>query len=531
MRITNAIHRIVCLLLCVCLLTAGCTDGGNTVGTSTDTAATTTTTAVDAVTTTTSAAESAVYVITSPSAPVYSGPSADADTIGTLYQGDAVEILSDNVDTYLPIAYNGGVGYVLKTHIGVNGAPDVTLSGITETTAASTTTGRATTAVPTASTTKTTGTTAPKTTATTNTYTADDLFFPLDSSSVTPPDGAATQEVSLLFGDLQRRVRMQLPDTLTVQLVGSGSKAYAAVYCGKVRVGRLLVNTIYPDVVSGVNVGEAVTLHGVDVQTMAYLAGGDEATTYYGYFIDTDNYFYTLEISADYVSQKDFAVALSSLQIMETLARSNRLDCRNQDNLRIAIAGNSFVGYSEIAEQLRRMLNANGQNASAEGFSYPNITVAQIAADKQIMQTLCGGDYDVLFIGTAYYNEDVIALSAVEEACNASGTELVLFPAHNEGEHNTQRAYRNTAVKLGNWKAVLDQLLAEGVPESDLIYYDNVRHSKPLAGYCGAVMIYGMLYESAPNTAALGASFCGVTEALAQQVEDVTMAYVRQYFE
>jgi len=493
------------------------------VGTPTDTAATTTTT---------SAVESAVYVITSPSAPVYSGPSADADTIGTLYQGDAVEILSDNVDTYLPIAYNGGVGYVLKTHIGVNGAPDVTLSGITETTAAGTTTGRSTTAPSTAPTHKTTATTAVKTTATTtNPYTAADLFFPLDSPSVTPPDGAATQEVSLLFGDLQRRVRMQLPDTLTVQLVGSGSKAYAAVYCGKLRVGRLLVNTIYPDVVSGVNVGEAVTLHGVDVQTLAYLAGGDEATTYYGYFIDTDNYFYTLEISADYVSQKDFAVALSSLQIMETLARSNRLDCRNQEGLRIAIAGNSFVGYSEIAEQLRRMLRANGKNASAEGFSYPNITVAQIAADKQIMQTLCGGDYDVLFIGTAYYNEDVIALSAVEEACNASGTELVLFPAHNEGEHNTQRAYRNTAVKLGNWKAVLDRLLAVGVPESDLIYYDNVRHSKPLAGYCGAVMIYGMLYESAPNTAALGASFCGVTEALAQQVEDVTMAYVRQYFE
>ena len=38
------IRRILCFVLCVCLLTAGCTDGGNTTGTPTDTAATTTTT-------------------------------------------------------------------------------------------------------------------------------------------------------------------------------------------------------------------------------------------------------------------------------------------------------------------------------------------------------------------------------------------------------------------------------------------------------------------------------------------------------
>ena len=530
MRITNAIHRIVCLLLCVCLLTAGCTDGGNTVGTSTDTAATTTTT-VDAVTTTTSAAETTTYVVTATAAAVYSGPSADADIIGTLYQGDAVEILSDNVDTYLPIAYNGGVGYVLKTHIGVNGAPDVTLSGITETTAAGTTTGRATTAVPTASTTKTTGTTAPKTTAITNTYTAADLFFPLDSPSITPPKSATMTDASVAFDDAQRRVRLPLPDSLTVKTAQKGGHTYAALYHGEKRVGRLLVNYIYPDVEAGTDTGETVTIDGVDVQTMCYPAGAEEATTYYSFFIDADNFFYTLEISTDYISQTDFAACFSSMQIIELLARNNRLDCRNQDDLRIAIAGNSFISYSNVAAQLNRMLTANHKNATAQGFSYPNITVSQIAADRVIMQTLCGGNYDILFLSSAYHSDDVAALAVVEEACRKSGTELVLFPAHNEGTFNTDMAYRNTTVKLAHWKKAVDNLISAGIPESDLIWYDGPRHSKELAGYCGAVMIYGMLYESAPNTAEVGAGFSGLPLATAQLVEDLTMEFIRPYFE
>ena len=118
-----------------------------------------------------------------------------------------------------------------------------------------------------------------------------------------------------------------------------------------------------------------------------------------------------------------------------------------------------------------------------------------------------------------------------DEACNASGTELVLFPAHNEGTFNSELAYQNTSVKLAHWRVVLDRLLEKGVPESDLIYYDGVRHSKPLAGYCGAVMIYGMLYETAPDTAEVGAGFSGLPLETAQLVEDLTMEFIRPYFE
>lgn len=427
------------------------------------------------------------------------------------------------------------------------GGTTATTVGTTTTTNTATTTTIITTTTTTATqtTTKTTATTATaakhtttkKTTVdtnitlSTNPYTAADLFFPLDSPSIAPPKSATMTDASVVFDDAQRRVRLPLPDSLTVKTAQKGGHTYAALYHGEKRVGRLLVNYIYPDVEAGTDTGETVTIDGVDVQTMCYSAGAEDATTYYSFFIDSDNFFYTLEISTDYISQTDFAACFSSMQIIELLARNNRLDCRNQDGLRIAIAGNSFIAYSNVTAQLQRMLATNNKNATVDGFSYPNITVSQIAADPQIMQQLCDGNYDILFLSSAYHSDDITALAVVEKACQRSGTELVLFPAHNEGTFNTGLAYRNTNVKLAHWKVAVDNLIAAGIPESDLIWYDGPRHSKELAGYCGAVMIYGMLYETAPNTAAIGAGFSALPLATAQLVEDLTMEYIRPYFE
>ena len=414
--------------------------------------------------------------------------------------------------------------------------PTTTTTTTTTVTSDSTTTDTPVTTTPSATTTGRTTTTrktvtTERVTLSTNPFTAADLFFPLDSSSITPPKNATMAEVSVAFDDVQRRVRLVLPERLTVRTTQQGGHTYAALYYENKRVGRLLVNYIYPDVEAGTDTGETVTIGGVDVQTMCYPAGAEEATTYYSYFIDSDGFFYTLEISTDYISRSDFAACFSSLQIIELLARNNRLDCRNQDGLHIAIAGNSFIAYSQVASQLSQVLKENRKNATVDGFSYPNITVAQIAADSQIMRTLCGGNYDVLFISSAYHSEDVTALSVVEKACEASGTELVLFPAHNEGAFNTGLAYQNTNVKLAHWKKAVDNLITAGIPESDLIWYDGPLHSKELAGYCGAVMIYGMLYETAPNTAAIGAEFSGLPLATAQFVEDLTMEFIRPYWE
>ena len=99
----------------------------------------TTTATATTVTTTTDTTTPDVYVITATSVFVRSGPSTDSDKIGSLFQGDVVELLGME-ETWCRIAYDGGVGYVLKTYVGVQGAsPDETLSGVTEVTTTTTT--------------------------------------------------------------------------------------------------------------------------------------------------------------------------------------------------------------------------------------------------------------------------------------------------------------------------------------------------------------------------------------------------------
>ncbi len=365
---------------------------------------------------------------------------------------------------------------------------------------------------------------------TTNSYTAADLFFPVHNATLKAPDKATMKDISLSFDYAQKRIRMQLPKNMTMQIEENGSRSYAVIYCNKVRIGRLIPNFIFADIVPNDVVGKT-EVGDFSVQTFCYTAGTDTALTYSSYTMTNESFFYMLEISADYISANDLAACLESLKSFQLLERNNRLDSRNKKNLRIAIAGNSFIGYSDVVQQLRQILKANHKDAIVDEHWFPNITITDFAHDAKKLDMLCGGDYDILFINGAYTPEDAGNLSVLENACSTSGTELVLFPAHNETGPNPALAYRNTNVKLAFWRDVIYALLDAGVPEGELIYYDGVLHSKPLAGYCGAVMIYGMLYETDPNTAAIGANYCGVSENLAQQVEDITMEFIRPYFE
>lgn len=127
-------HKRITALLMAAVLTAGSLTAcgkppkADSVGTTTATVTTTTDTTVPD-----------VYVITATSVFVRSGPSTDSDKIGSLFQGDVVELLGME-ETWCRIAYDGGVGYVLKTYVGVQGAsPDETLSGLTEVTTTTTT--------------------------------------------------------------------------------------------------------------------------------------------------------------------------------------------------------------------------------------------------------------------------------------------------------------------------------------------------------------------------------------------------------
>ena len=105
------------------------------------TSATTTTTA-----TTTTATEPRVYLVTATSVFVRSGPTTDSEKIGSLFEGDEVDVIALEGDWY-HVRYDGRDGYVHSDYVALKGA--TTTEGATTTTATTTTKPIATTTSPT----------------------------------------------------------------------------------------------------------------------------------------------------------------------------------------------------------------------------------------------------------------------------------------------------------------------------------------------------------------------------------------------
>ena len=105
------------------------------------TSATTTTTA-----TTTTATEPRVYLVTATSVFVRSGPTTDSEKIGSLFEGDEVDVIALEGDWY-HVRYDGRDGYVHSDYVALKGA--TTTEGATTTTTTTTTKPIATTTSPT----------------------------------------------------------------------------------------------------------------------------------------------------------------------------------------------------------------------------------------------------------------------------------------------------------------------------------------------------------------------------------------------
>lgn len=166
----------------------------------------------------------------------------------------------------------------------------------------------------------------------------------------------------------------------------------------------------------------------------------------------------------------------------------------------ILILGNSFIGSSNIGYILSELLEVNGKPCTVNAISRGMAGVANYANDAEIVESLRSGRYDALFICGFYSASAVNALSVLVNACEASNTTLVIFPAHNEQANvvSSARLAYGSAYCL-NWKAELDRLISTGVSRWDLCVDDTYDHSKPLAGYVGAHMIYRALYGVSPE--------------------------------
>lgn len=166
-----------------------------------------------------------------------------------------------------------------------------------------------------------------------------------------------------------------------------------------------------------------------------------------------------------------------------------------EEELRIAIAGNSYVGYSNIVFELLKLIGTNGKNATAESYRHDGYTTGAFLYETEFMEAIRSGQHDILFMCGLFSSYDVQAMTVIEEACRESGTQLVLFPAYNEDPNAIAEArQRCPSAKLVHWKDLTGHLINEGILPEYLMLYDAYLHPRPLAGYAGAVMIYTALY-------------------------------------
>ena len=175
-------------------------------------------------------------------------------------------------------------------------------------------------------------------------------------------------------------------------------------------------------------------------------------------------------------------------------------DLAGLENAKIAILGNSFVNSSRVGSVLQEMLNQNGKNASVTAYSRGYATVKTYVEDSSLMSSIRNGKYDAIFLCGFYSASEVSNLTAMKTACEASGTRLILFPAHNEKRNViTTASNQNPSLYLMDWKQEVDLLIAKGVDKWEMCINDQHQHSTPMAGYVGAHMIYRAIYDDLPN--------------------------------
>ena len=166
----------------------------------------------------------------------------------------------------------------------------------------------------------------------------------------------------------------------------------------------------------------------------------------------------------------------------------------------ILILGNSFINSSDIGLILSEMLQNNEKNCEVTAISRAYATVETYVSDEQLLDSIRAGTYDAVFICGFYSKAQIDHLGVLKEACDASAAQLIIFPAHNEGGSIVESAKtQHPSLLCLNWKAEINGLISNGVDRWDLCENDTHNHSKPLAGYVGAHMIYRAIYDELPS--------------------------------
>lgn len=164
------------------------------------------------------------------------------------------------------------------------------------------------------------------------------------------------------------------------------------------------------------------------------------------------------------------------------------------------VLGNSFIGTSNIGELLRDMFRTNQKSNDFRAISRGYANVGTYTSDATLMREIENGQYTAVFICGFYSDGEADNLVLLENACKASDTVLVIFPAHNEFDNPISLARKKCpSLPFLDWRGELNMLIESGVDKWDLCINDQHLHSTSYAGLIGAHMIYRAIYGEIPS--------------------------------
>ena len=224
----------------------------------------------------------------------------------------------------------------------------------------------------------------------------------------------------------------------------------------------------------------------------------------YEFLCAQNEYTFTVNIRINY-TELDANAASYILSTSTPLLRENPFVHPSNTNgsKTILILGNSFISTSQIGSFLNDMLVSSKSEYDVNAVSIGMASVKTFAEDAEICNLIAQGNYCYVFICGFYSESAVSQLNTIKDVCTVSGTPLVIFPAHNETQTTIDSAVvTHNELCFLDWKGEIDSLIESGISYDDFCVNDYHKHSKPLAGYVGAHMIYRSLFGNPPKLTA-----------------------------
>ena len=165
----------------------------------------------------------------------------------------------------------------------------------------------------------------------------------------------------------------------------------------------------------------------------------------------------------------------------------------------IIVLGNSFIATSRIDYIYNDIAMSSGKAPLMYAQSRGYASISTYAQDSAFLKRISNGEWAAVFL-CGFYGNDTTSVGIIKKACDKSGTQLIIFPAHNESDQMRINATSKYPELICiNWKREIDQLIKEGRSKWDFCINDEHLHSTPLAGYVGAMMIWRAIWGEMPD--------------------------------